>query len=322
MVTTVTLNPAIDNIVVLDSFSPNTLNRAKEEYLFAGGKGVNVSLALTRLGVPNRATGFLAGATGLAYRALLRDGGICDEFLALPNGSTRINTKISAAQETEINGAGPLVTQAHLQMLCDTVGTLGSGDYLVLSGNVPAGIPQGYPYLAKRLLGSGARLVVDTSGPALEEMLDYGPFLVKPNVQELSQLLGVTIDSRPSLYAAAGQLQRAGARNVLVSMGRDGAYLLAESGKRFLAAGIAGNSCNAVGAGDSMVAGFLRGWLPTNDPAEALRWAVAAGTASAFSFGIAQADTMVRYLPSVRLRELGSGNEDGEISEASAGGIT
>jgi len=285
MIYTVTLNPALDYVMGLGSLTPGALHRARWEELQPGGKGINVSILLSRLGVGTTALGFLAGDTGELLRRRLEREGVSAALIPLPEGMTRINVKLTGEEETEINGGGPPVPPEALDKLLDQVGQLKGTDTLVLSGSVPPSLPTDvYQLLLDRAAPKGVRCVVDTSGEALRRSLERRPFLIKPNHHELGDLTGRSLSpfDRPVLLSAAQSLQGLGARNVLVSLGSQGALLLTEEGDVLTQAPAVGVSQNGVGAGDSMVAGLLAG-LETGDWAHALRLACAAGGATAFS---------------------------------------
>lgn len=287
MITTITLNPAIDCVVKVKELKPGTLNRTVEEAVFPGGKGVNVSLVLSELGIDTHICGFLAGATGKAYEAMLEERGLKYQFQFLKNGFTRINTKVSALEETEINGAGPIPDWNDVDQLCESIQNLSQKDFLVLSGNVPSAIKGAYAYILRKFEQNGVQTVVDVTGEELKATLSYHPFLIKPNREELEDLFGVHIKTQEEVQYYAKELQKMGARNVLVSMGADGMFLLSEEQDMLYAEGVKGKAANSVGAGDSAVAGFLAGWEQTHSWEKALRLAAAAGTATAFTYGTA-----------------------------------
>ena len=298
MIYTVTLNPAIDHVVRLGgSLQPGGINRsAQEDYEF-GGKGVNVSRVLHALGVESALLGFVAGFTGEGLEQGLRGMGLDTRFIRLPGGMTRINVKLKAGEETEINGMGPGISPEDMDRLYAQLETIGEGDVLVLSGSIPAGLPEDtYARIMARVSGRGVRVVVDASGPLLESALALQPFLIKPNHIELGGLFGRTLSSDEEIEACARSLQKMGARNVLVSMAARGALLLDEHGRTHRIACPAGQVVNSVGAGDSMVAGFLAGYLESGDYAYALRLGAAAGSATAFSVGLAQREQIERLL--------------------------
>ena len=289
MVYTVTCNPALDYVVRLGDFRAGGVNRTEGEAVRFGGKGVNVSTVLSRLGVENVAWGFLAGFTGRALERELEKNGVRTDFIRLPEGLTRINVKIKAGEETEINGRGPDIPPAALEALLLRLDGLEEGDVLVLSGSVPASLPDGvYRRMLRRLEGRGVLAAVDAAGDLLWETLPCRPFLIKPNHHELGDMFGRTLSTDREIAGCARQLQERGARNVLVSMAGDGSLLLDETGACRRLGAPRGRVRSSVGAGDSMVAGFLAGWLRTGDYAAAHRLGAAAGSATAFSDGLAE----------------------------------
>lgn len=288
MVYTVTFNPALDYVVRMKEFRAGDINRTQQEEIQFGGKGINVSTVLSHLGVENIALGFLAGFTGQALEEGLRKSGIRTDFIRLPEGLTRINVKIKAGQETEINGQGPAIPAAALEELLGKLDRLESGDVLDLSGSIPASLPNDvYQKILARLDGRGILTVVDATRDLLCAVLPYRPFLIKPNNHELGEIFGRVLTTDKEIVECARQLQERGARNVLVSMAGDGSLLLDEGGGVHKLGVPKGNVRNSVGAGDSMVAGFLAGWLKTGDYAAAHRMGAAAGSATAFSDGLA-----------------------------------
>ena len=297
MLYTVTFNPAIDYVMHLPSLVPGSISRSTCEAAFFGGKGINVSQVLRQLGVPSTALGFAAGFTGDALERGLAAAGIDTDFVHLPQGLTRINVKLRADEETDINGRGPAVDEASLGQLFARLEKLQAGDTLVLAGSIPAALPEDiYEQMLRRLDGRGVRFAVDTTGQALRRCLSYRPFLIKPNAEELGELFGVTIDSPQTAAVFARRLQHEGAANVLVSLGGQGAVLEDETGACRFRPALAGRPVNTVGAGDSMVAGFLAGWLTSGDYVRALRLGTAAGAAAAFSEGLGsrqQIDTLL-----------------------------
>ena len=279
MIYTVTFNPAIDYVVRLDApLEVGEVNRARGEDCVLGGKGVNVSGVLAELGCKSVALGFVAGETGAWLERGLAKQGIATDFIHLPEGMTRINVKIKAGQETELNGAGPNIPESAMQQLEAKLDALQEGDILILAGSIPASLAQDtYERLLARLQGKGVRAVVDATRDLLVNVLKYRPFLVKPNNHELGEIV-----------AAATVLQSKGARNVLVSMAGDGALLLDEKGCTHRIGCPKGQVVNSVGAGDSMVAGFVAGYLQSGDYNTALRLGTACGSATAFSLGLAK----------------------------------
>lgn len=297
MIYTVTFNPALDYVVWMDTLRPGEINRTQNEAIQYGGKGINVSTVLTALGVDNVALGFLAGFTGRALEEGLRSQGIRSDFIWLPEGLTRINVKVKGGKETEINGRGPTVDAAALRALQDKLDRLDAGDILVISGSVPAALSHDvYEQILARLEDRGIQFVVDTTRDLLCSALPYHPFLIKPNNLELGEIFGKTPTTDTEIRHCAAQLQEKGARNVLVSMAGDGSLLLDERGGCYRLGVPKGTVRNSVGAGDSMVAGFLAGWLEKGDYAYAQRLGAAAGSATAFSDGLATREAVMTLL--------------------------
>lgn len=296
MIYTVTFSPAIDYVVYIDALKMGATNRtASEEYYF-GGKGINVSTILTELGIENTAFGFISGFTGEALEEGLHAKGIKTDFVRLDDGITRINIKIKEKSETEINAQGPRISRRKIGELMDKLHNLQEGDTLVISGNIPNTLPEDiYERILKNLEGKGIEYVVDATGALLKNVLKYRPFLIKPNEKEMEELLGKSMSSRDELRNGAKVMQEMGARNVLVSLGKDGAYLLCENGIEYTMAAIRQEAINTVGAGDSMVAGFLAGYLPDADFEKALKLGIAAGSATACSEGLAAAEKIKAF---------------------------
>lgn len=296
MICTVTLNPSLDYIIRVDKFRTGGINRTESELLLPGGKGVNVSIVLSRLGYESTAFGFTAGFTGNEIERLLRDSGIAADFIRVA-GNSRINVKMRSEEETEINGRGPKITDADLEELFAKADRLDSGDVLVLSGSIPAGIKETvYMDLMKMLEDRDVLITVDAEGDLLKKVLPCRPFLIKPNHHELSALFGQEVKTRDEALVYARKLQELGARNVLVSMAEEGAVLLCETGDAYRARAPKGTVINSVGAGDSMVAGFLAGYLRNHSFAEAFQLAVCSGSAAAFSEGLSEAEDVLRLL--------------------------
>lgn len=282
MIYTLTLNPALDYAVYLPAFAEGKTNRSVREQLDFGGKGINVSYILHQLGVPTVALGFVAGFTGKALCAMLEDEGIPCEFITLDRGMTRINVKIKSEKESEINAQGPDIPPEALEKLCARLDCLVAGDTLLLAGSVPASLPKDiYENILARLEGKGIRYAVDAEGQLLLNVLKYRPYLIKPNRAELCGLAGRELTDDADIERAARELQALGAQNVLVSLGKEGALLLDETGFAHRASAVGGKPVNTVGAGDSMVAGFLAGAPLGYD--YALRLGLAAGGATATS---------------------------------------
>lgn len=297
MIYTVTFNPALDYVVRTGGFRAGEINRTESEEIQFGGKGINVSTVLRNLGVDNVALGFLAGFTGQALEQGLRKSGICTDFIWLEDGLTRINVKIKADQETEINGRGPAIPAGALEELFAKLDRLKEGDILILAGSIPTSLPDDiYQRILARLEGRGILAVVDATRDLLCAVLPYRPFLIKPNNIELGEIFGKTLRSEEEIRACALQIQERGARNVLVSMAGDGSLLLDETGTFHRMGVPKGTVRNSVGAGDSMVAGFLAGWLKEHDYTAALRMGAATGSATAFSDGLATQEQVLALL--------------------------
>ena len=301
MIYTVTFNPAIDYVVRLGNpLQPGAVNRAAGEDCVLGGKGINVSGVLAQLGVESVALGFIAGETGAWLERGLTAQGLHTDFIWLENGMTRINVKIKAGQETELNGAGPNIPESAMQALEAKLDALQKDDVLILAGSIPACLSQStYERLLARLQGRGVRAVVDATQDLLLKVLPYKPFLIKPNNHELSEIVGHELTTDDEIVAAAAGLQAQGARNVLVSMAGDGALLLDENGAVHRIGCPKGKVVNSVGAGDSMVAGFVAGYLRTGDYRYALRLGTACGSATAFSVGLATKEKINELLETI-----------------------
>ena len=297
MVYTVTFNPALDYVVRMGDFQAGETNRTESDEIQWGGKGINVSTVLRNLGVDNVALGFLAGFTGEALDKGLRKAGIATDFIWLEEGLTRINVKIKAGKETEINGVGPAIPAAALEELFAKLDRLRSGDVLVLAGSIPATLPDDvYQRILARLEGRDILTVVDATRELLCAVLPYRPFLIKPNAGELGEIFGRVLTTDGEIEDCARQLQAKGARNVLVSMAGAGSLLLDETGTVHRLGVPEGKVRNSVGAGDSMVAGFLAGWLEHRDYAAAHRLGAATGSATAFSDGLASKEQVMALL--------------------------
>lgn len=300
---TVTLNPALDYSISLPDFSRGAIQWFSQSGFAPGGKGVNVSQLLTSLGVENRALGIAAGFTGREIVRRLEEKGCQTEFVLLDQGTSRVNVKLQTAggEETAFNGEGPEIPAQAVDELLEKLSALSGEDVLVLSGSLPKGLPEtAFPQLLEAARRPGARLVVDMSGDSLLAALPYHPFFIKPNEEELCQLFGV--EGPLTVQEAKGyaqELQRLGARNVVVSMGAKGALLLEEEGRCLFCRGVRGAAVSTVGAGDSLVAGFLYGWRLHGTAEGGLRWGVAAGSATAFRQGIATGEEVKGLFPQV-----------------------
>lgn len=284
MIYTVTFNPSLDYIVSIDDFQLGKTNRTTKELMLPGGKGLNVSTVLQNLGLENTALGFTAGFVGEELKRLAKETGYHCDFIEVKNGTSRINVKLKDFDGTEINGMGPVIDEEALKIFSEKMNHVKEGDTVVLAGSIPASMPKNiYSEILKMSAGKGIRFVVDAAGELLKNVLPYEPFLIKPNNHELGELFGVTLKTKEEVVPYAKKLQAMGAGNVLVSMAGEGAVLIDEKGKVHQLDAPEGTLVNAVGAGDSMVAGFLAGWEEKGDYAHAFRMAVAAGSASAFS---------------------------------------
>lgn len=287
MIYTVTFNPAIDYVMRTEKVVSGMVNRSESEEISFGGKGINVSVMLAELGEKSVALGFVAGFTGKAIEDALKEKGIKTDFVRLKSGNSRINVKIKAGEETEINGNGPDITEEDIAELLSKLSSLRKGDTLVIAGSVPSTVQGDIYERIMKSLSKEVEIVVDAEGRLLLGVLQYKPFLVKPNNIELGALFGARITTKEETVTYAKKLQNIGARNVLVSMAGDGAVLVDETGKVHMTQAPQGKVLNSVGAGDSMVAGFLAGYAKTCDYSYALTLGIAAGSATAFSNGLA-----------------------------------
>ena len=296
MIYTVTFNPAIDYIVHTGTMQVGQVNRSQGEELYFGGKGINVSFVLHELGLPSKALGFVAGFTGAAIEAGIQEQGIATDFVHLDSGFSRINVKIKSGEETELNGQGPNISEAAVAELFEKLNQLQDGDVLILAGSIPNTMPaDSYEKILAHLSDKNIKVVVDATKDLLLKVLPYHPFLIKPNNHELGELFGVTLHSIEEIATYAKKLQEMGAQNVLISMAGDGALLIDETGKQHVCGGCKGTVKNSVGAGDSMVAGFVAGSMH-GDYEAALKLGTAAGGATAFSEGLAQRAEIERLL--------------------------
>ncbi len=301
MIYTVTFNPCLDYVVGVDNLTLGAVNRVATEAVMAGGKGVNVSIVLKNLGHPSCALGFLAGFTGDEIARRLQLQGVDTDFIEVSHGMSRINVKVKSTEETEINGIGPDIAPSDIEALYMKLDALTSDDILVISGSVPAVLPGDiYERIMERLEGRGIRIVVDATRDLLMNVLAFHPFLIKPNNHELGEIFGVELKARKDVVPYAKKLQELGARNVLVSMAGEGAVLVAENGDVIESPSPKGTVVNSVGAGDSMVAGFIAGYLESDGSYEqAFRMGVCTGSASAFSLGLAERDQVEELLAAI-----------------------
>ncbi len=284
MIYTVTFNPSLDYIVSVENFQLGLTNRTSSELMLPGGKGVNVSTVLMNLGIENTALGFAAGFVGDEIVRQMEEMGVQNGFIRIEEGVSRINLKLKSIDGTEINGQGPVISPEHVEELMKQLDRLGEGDVLFLSGSIPSSMPDdAYQKIMERLDGRGVQIVVDATKDLLLNVLEYHPFLIKPNNHELGELFGVELKTREEVIPYAKKLQEKGAVNVLVSMAGEGAVLIDANEDVYMAPTPKGTLVNGVGAGDSMVAGFMAGWLEKQDYEHAFCMGVSAGSASAFS---------------------------------------
>lgn len=303
MIYTVTLNPALDDVMQVAHFRKGQLNRAESSHLFPGGKGINVSLVLQQLGIRSTALGFVAGETGRMLENMMQRTDAACRFTHVKSGSTRINIKIHEQDDTEINGPGPLVTESDLQALLKQISALHRQDILVLSGSAAPGLDDDVYARIMQSAPKGMKVIVDAEKKLLEPALSCKPFLIKPNKPEMESLLGHSIASREDLLEGTASLQDKGAVNVLVSLGKDGAFLMDENGMPHERKAASGKVLNPTGAGDSMVAGFLAGYLQQNDYGAALTLGTACGGATAFSSGLCTAEKINDVLAQMAVQE-------------------
>lgn len=294
MIYTVTFNPALDYVVRVDHFTLGAVNRTVQEHIFYGGKGINVSAVLANLGYDNTALGFVAGFTGEEIERGAKTLGFKSDFIHVKKGMTRINVKLKAEDESEINGMGPEIMPEDVDALLEKLDCLQREDVLVLSGSIPSSISDTiYEEIMERLDGRGIRIVVDATKDLLLNVLQYHPFLIKPNNHELGEMFGVELHTDEEIIHYAKVLQERGAQNVLISMAGDGAILITEDGQVLKRKPPKGTVKNSVGAGDSMVAGFTAGYLKSGSYEAALKLGTAAGSASAFSDGLATREAIM-----------------------------
>lgn len=297
MIYTVTFNPSLDYIVSVDDFQLGRTNRTSSELMLPGGKGINVSTVLGNLGIESTALGFVAGFTGDEIVRRIEEMKICSDFIRIDDGISRINVKLKSMDGTEINGAGPVIGGEMVEKLLAKLDRLQEGDILVLAGSIPASMPDDiYRRIMEMLDGRGVMTVVDATKELLLNVLPYHPFLIKPNHHELGEIFGATLTTRESVIPFAEKLQEMGAQNVLVSMAGEGAVLVTVDGQIFSSPAPKGTLVNGVGAGDSMVAGFLAGWLAQKDYRYAFHMGLAAGSASAFSQYLATKEEVEKIL--------------------------
>ncbi|EPY6469747.1 1-phosphofructokinase [Clostridium sporogenes] len=297
MIYTITFNPALDYVVKVEDFKTGNLNRTSYEKIYAGGKGINVSIVLNNLDVENVALGYIAGFTGEEIERRVRSFGCKTDFIRLKNGMSRINVKLKSKEESEINGTGPFINAEALDELFNKLDNLKEGDFLILAGSIPKTLPENiYETIMERFREKNIKFVVDATGELLLKVLKYKPFLIKPNHHELSELFGVEIKNEEEIIDYGTKLQTMGAENVLISMAGDGAIFISSKGKVIKSGVPKGVLKNSVGAGDSMVAGFISGYLKNNNLEEAFKIGLATGSASAFSEGLASKEKLKEIL--------------------------
>ena len=303
MIYTVTFNPSLDYIVSVDHFTQGCVNRTETELIFPGGKGINVSIVLHNLGMESTALGFVAGFTGEEIKKRVQDFRINTDFIEIQDGISRINVKLRSTQESEINGMGPYIDEKALESFFHRLEQLKSGDILVLAGSIPNSVPNTiYRDIMRFFENKGIEIVVDATRELLVNVLEYHPFLIKPNNYELGEIFGVDVPKDKNVVVDyAKRLQEKGARNVLVSMAGDGAVLVAENGQIFTSEAPKGEVKNSVGAGDSMVAGFLYGYFSTKSYEEAFQYGVCTGSASAFSDNLATKQDVNELLKQMKM---------------------
>lgn len=297
MIYTITFNPALDYIVRVQDFKLGQVNRTSYEEVYAGGKGINVSIVLKNLDVENVALGYIAGFTGEEIENKIKAFGCTTDFIKLNNGMSRINVKLKSNEESEINGQGPSISDQDLEELYRKLELLREGDILVLAGSIPATLPKNiYEIIMERLSGKGIRFIVDATGELLLNVLKYKPFLIKPNHHELAELFNATIENEDDIVIYAKKLREMGAQNVLISRAGDGAIFVTEKDEIIKSDVPKGTLINSVGAGDSMVGGFIAGYLKNKSLEEAFKMGVATGSASAFSEGLATKEKVYELL--------------------------
>ena len=288
MIYTVTLNPSLDYIAECKDFTLGATNRTSSEIIYPGGKGINVSIVLSNLGDRTTALGFLAGFTGEHIDSLIKDMGISSRMIRLDEGMSRINLKLKSKEETELNGMGPNISIIDIARLYQKLESITEDDILVLAGSIPPSVSEGlYSDIMERLKEKKIKIVVDATKDLLMNVLDKKPFLIKPNIHELGELFNVKLDSADEALPYALKLKEMGAVNVIISMGKDGAMMVDEYGNSYTMNSPEGKLVNSVGAGDSLVAGFLHKYLETGNYEEAFRYGVCTGSASAFSSALA-----------------------------------
>ena len=300
MIYTITFNPALDYIMVVPSCRSGEVNRTESEKIMAGGKGINVSIVLNNMGVENTALGFISGFTGGAIKNILADMNCKTDFIKLDNGFSRINVKIKSDTETEINGQGPDISDGAVKKLYEKLDSLNDGDTLVLAGSIPSSLSDSiYCEIMDYLKDKKLNIVVDATKDLLVNVLKYKPFLVKPNNHEIGEIFGVELKTRNEVVPYAKKMQEMGAKNVLVSMAGEGAVFVGENGEVYESEAPKGKLVNSTGAGDSMVAGLLAGYMEKQDFMYALKMGLSAGSASAFSENLATKEEILNVFKTI-----------------------
>lgn len=301
MIYTITFNPALDYIAQVENFEIGQINRTKTEKILPGGKGLNVSTVLKNLGLENTALGFIAGFTGKELKRKIEEYGIETDFIEVKNGITRINVKISSKEETALNGNGPEISEEELQQLLEKIERIQENDIVILAGNVPKCIKNDiYEIICNKLEKNGVTFIVDSTRELLINVLKYKPFLIKPNKDELQETFNVKINTNEQIVEYAKKLQEMGAQNVLISLGGEGAILVTKDNKQYYKKAPKGQVVNTVGAGDSMVAGFIVGYLKSGDYEQALKMGIATGSASTFSINLATKEEVEILLKNIK----------------------
>ncbi len=300
MVYTVTFNPSLDYIVTVDDFKLGLTNRTTSELMLPGGKGINVSIVLSNLGIENTAIYFSAGFVGDEITKRVKESGIRSEEIRIDEGCSRINLKLKSIDGTEINGMGPVISEESIGRLYEKLEAIEEGDTLVLAGSIPSSMPETiYSDIMEKLSGRGVRVVVDATKDLLMNVLKYKPFLIKPNNHELGEIFGVTLETRESVVPYAKKLLELGAQNVIISMAGEGAVFVSSDGQVYMREAPKGKLVNGVGAGDSMVAGFIAGYLTEGDLLHAFKMGLSSGSASAFSEFLATKEEVMKVYSTV-----------------------
>ena len=305
MIYTVTLNPSIDYVIKVDKLTTGYINRVNEEHVYPGGKGINVTRILKSLDNDNIALGFVSGFTGDYIINSLQELNLKSDFIKVKEGFTRINVKVKSEEETEINGQGPKISEEELNQFYKVIDKLVDGDILILSGSIPSCLDERlYESIMKKVEDRDIKVIVDATKNLLLNVLKYKPFLIKPNNHELAEMFNVELNSTEDVVFYARKLKEMGAQNVLISMGKDGALLVTENDEVFASSVAKGEVVNSVGAGDSMVAGFIAGYLKSNSYEEALRLGAASGGATAFSSDLATREFIDKLVDEIKIEKI------------------